>query len=112
MTSAPIGILPSPLLSEKVPIEELKSIVRSGDAGRIAELFRAAFVELGQEMGFVALFQPQITQANPLQTKAIYSAGGERKQGGIDYEHMNGAYGELVLAEILSTPAFMSPGRG
>ncbi|HEY1707539.1 MAG TPA: hypothetical protein VGG10_04700 [Rhizomicrobium sp.] len=105
ITDRPVTMIPAPMPSERIPAPIYASLCASGDAGKIAAQFNAAAALLAGECNAGFLEQPMETLSNPLQSLYLYKRGSVRtfggnldiEQGEDDYQHMNAAYGEIVL---------------
>ena len=107
ITSAPIGIVPSPLRLKKHPWTRCR-VLRGGDLDRLSGLYERAVKDVAKEMGFVPFLQPKETQVDGLRTKAAYSLDRTATRGDADdISHMNVEFGTLVLTEVLENQDFM-----
>ena len=112
ITDRPIDMIPAPMPSEAIPAPIFARLRKSGDAHRVAAHFLSAASSVAKEAGAGFLEQPAQTLSNPIQTLLAYSRGSMKtfkgnldiEHGGDDYQHMNAAYGELVLRAAFSRP--------
>jgi hypothetical protein len=105
ITDRPIDMIPAPMPSEATPAPIFARLRKSGDAHWIAAHFLSAAASVARDAGAGLLEQPAETLSNPIQTLLAYSRGSIRTfkgnldiaHGDDDYQHMNAAYGALVL---------------
>jgi len=110
ITSRPIGVIPVPMPGEAARSPIYKRLCDSGDAQKIASHFMSAAMIVAKEAGAEFLQQPPETLSNPIQTLLFYKRDAVRlfvgnldtEHGEKDYQHMNAAYGELVLRAAFS----------
>lgn len=107
ITSAPIGLVPAPMISRSCPDADIIEIIeRKGDDAAVADAFSSAATLLSRDLKIRLFPQPASTLSAPLRTGAIYSRSASfppgKETGFSDYTHMNAAYGTLVLRRILS----------
>jgi hypothetical protein len=110
ITDRPVGMIPAPMPSDTTPMPVYARLRDSGDAQKIARQFTSAAEIVAKEAEAEFLEQPSETLSNPLQTLYHYKRGSVRAfVGNLDMEHddddrqhMNQAYGELVLRAAFS----------
>jgi hypothetical protein len=108
ITGKPVAFAPAPMASEAAPMPIYAKLLESGDGGKIATFFLDAGESVTRAFDALFLPQPPHTLSNPLQTLREYSRGAVRTfQGNLDiehpetdYQHMNAAYGELMLRDF------------
>lgn len=113
ITDRPMTIIPGPMVSDANELKLYPRLRETGDAERIADVFRAACDTLGRELDATITRQPPETLRDPLQTLAVYSQDAPREWGDTprpdgwkDYQHMNVDYGMLVMRALLAMPGF------
>jgi hypothetical protein len=113
ITDRPIAVIPAPMPSDMIPAPVYRRFCDSGDAQPIAACFLSAAAAVAKDVDVELIRQPPETLSNPIQTLQIYKRGSVRtfqgnldiEHGEDDHQHMNAAYGALVLRAALSADA-------
>jgi hypothetical protein len=113
ITARPMTIVPAPRISDATELKLYPKLEETGDADRIADYFAAASDILCREVDAGIVEQPPETLRDPLRTLAVYAKDAPREfdelprpEGWKDYQHMNAAYGALVLRALFAMPDF------
>lgn len=110
ISGAPITLIPVPFRSDHGENHLPERFL--GDAGReLADRFKVAASDVGEELNFAIQFQPEETMSGQLLTKAIYSRGSAplgsmtESHPDDDATHMNAAFGALVWSALFADPS-------
>lgn len=107
ITSRPLTIFFGPRVNDENEQTIYARLRESGDAARVAGYFLEAAAAVCGEVDADFIQQPPQTLSDPLQTLSVYAKDAPREfnitprpEGRKDYQHMNGAYGELMLRAL------------